>query len=502
MHANNNDVSPSSLRAKHRLTTAVVKLLLAILVSIQGRGQAAIEAQYVATGRLSTLRVTIGRLFAFFLAIISNPEKKQKVVKPIKLQKKAPSVTKKFSSLSIESILALSSSDGKKKKAKSAISKTSRESPLLAKICSATDVISPPRSSSDNVEDPPSLHSLAVEGMNFLVRLEGGIGTVSGACGARDGKGMKDLMMRHGLPLLSSAIDSCAEDVAHPHAHAHEGVSASASASAGAGAGVVLEIADVAEPPKSSGDGGDSNGGLLKHSQNIFDMDGRDLRLLISLASSPWGLPLSSPAALSHILSLILTSTKKTFLSGDTKEMEDQLLTCSELLMTVLVPFCYTAYPATAAQTEVFSKDLFNSSSAVSAMVERCSASQCTEGSDNVDVRTQGDSHAHNYMGELSGIEAKALQGVQYWTGYLSGERVDVTACADSQHVPLRGTSRTSGGWAQSAVMSDIVTDHLENIVDVFVLSPIWSRSTALQVRSQSFPRDALTAVAILNIFS
>lgn len=482
MYANNNDVSPSSPRAKHRLITAAVKLLLAILVSIQGRGQAAIEAQYVATGRLSTLRVTIGKLFAFFLAIISNPEEKQKVVKPIKLQKKAPSVTKKSSSLSVESILALSSSDSKKKKAKSAISKTSRESALLAKICCATDVISPPQSSSDNAEDPPSLHSLAVEGMNFLVCLEGGIGTVSGACGDRDGKGMKDLMMRHGLPSLSSVIDSCGDDEAHPHTHAnaHEGVSA--------GAGVVLEIADVAEPPKSSGDGGDSKNGPLKRSQNIFGMDGRDLRLLICLASSPWGLPLSSPAALSHILSLILTSTKKTLLCGDTKEMEDQLLTGSELLLTVLVPFCYTVYPATAAQTEVFSKDLFNSSSAVSAMVERCSASQCAEGSDNVDVRTQGDSHAHNYMGELSGIEAKALQGVQYWTGYLSGERVDVTACADSQHVPLRGTSRTSGGWAQSAVMSDIVTDQLENIVDVFVLSPIWSRSTALQVTITIIP--------------
>ena len=452
------------LSTLHRLTTAAVKLLLSILLSIQGRGQAAIEAQYLATGRLSSLRVTVGKLFAFFLSIISNPEKKQKFIKPVKLQKKVPSVTKKSSTLSVASILALSSSDSKKKKAKSTLSKTSTESSQLAKICSVADVISLPQSSvSDHVKEPPSLHSLAVEGMNFLVCLEGGIGTVSSV--RENGDGMKDLMTRHGLPLLSSLMDSSTGDDAHPHL--------------GAGTGAVSD-SDVADPSQSNGC--DSSDVPQECSQNIFNMDVRDLRLLICLASSPWALPLSSPTTLSSILSLILTSTRRAFLSVDTKEMEDQLMTCSELLLTVLVPFCYTVYPATATQMEVFSEEFSSSSSALSTVVERCAAAQCTEGSDIVDMRTQTGSNAHNTVNKLSGIDLKSLQGVHYWTGYLTGERVDATVCVDSQHVPVMGTSRTSGCVTQSAVASDIISDHLESILDVFVLSPIWGRSAALQV--------------------
>ena len=44
-----------------------------ILKSVQGRGLPVIEAQYKATGRLTSLNYSITKLFRFFISILSNP---------------------------------------------------------------------------------------------------------------------------------------------------------------------------------------------------------------------------------------------------------------------------------------------------------------------------------------------------------------------------------------------------------------------------------------------
>ena len=47
-------------------------VLMTLLSSIQNRGQPVVEAQYLSTGRLTSLTYTINKLFKFFLTILSS----------------------------------------------------------------------------------------------------------------------------------------------------------------------------------------------------------------------------------------------------------------------------------------------------------------------------------------------------------------------------------------------------------------------------------------------
>ena len=392
---------------------------MTILESMQGRGQAAVEAQYLATGRLSTLRTTVSKLFKFFLSVMSKPTEDKGKESNLK---------------ALNSTLSSSAREGLEKPAGAYPSSTWRKL---------------------------SGHGMSIQGLHLIMLLEGGVGRSDG--GEED---MKGLFVRYGLPLMESLVPRIVLGATSKSPAVIDSSSSSSSSSSCSSSsralveGVEDALAHVCtESRHDSGQvGGDSNG-------TLSEMEESDYHLLCCLASSPWSLPLLCPEFLHPMIQAVLSSTREALSLSDPSMQEGMLIKYLDLLMAVLTPFCYVLYPVTPAQAKCYPTQLFDST----ALVRRLF----------LPSESLGDDDAEDCGPVLESIKTivenngPETANSMYWPGCVASVKA---GGADSGK---RGLSEIENILRISAVISE----HMEGVLELFVDSPVWLRSTAMQVR-------------------
>lgn len=368
---------------------------------MQGRGQAAVEAQYVATGRLSTLRATISKLFKFFMSVMSR------------------------------------SAEGKERE-KDPYSKASNRS-ITGDALEKCQLSNPPSSGFD--WGKLSGHGMSIQGLHFIMQLEGGVGASGGG-----EEGMKDLFTRYGLPLMKSLLPSGPRSAVKSRTNT-----------------VDLSPAGVDGDSECEGVE-DSAAYLCKESGTFSEMEESDYLLLSCLVSSPWGLPLLSPKTLHSLLGTVLSSTREALSLSVPAAQEAMLIKYGDLLMSVLIPLCYMFYPATPQQAQCYPRRLFDSAVSLTRLLEyresfSANAKDCGPSSESIQA--------------LIDTNRSETENSVYWPGCIA----DWSAGgADSEY--------RSCGRESILLSSAVVSEHLRDIVACFVVSPVWLRSTAMQVGS------------------
>ena len=396
---------------------------------MQGRGQAAVEAQYVATGRLSTLRTTISKLFKFFVSVMSRPSEGKE-----KRRDQNPKATN------------------------CSIVREAPEKPL--------DAVPP---SSETDWGKLSGHGMSIQGLHFIMQLEGGVGAPNG-----DEEGMRGLFGRYGLPLMESLLPSGPHSAAQPRTIIASESLAGVDCSIGGGEGAECPATHLCKESGTENDqmlAGDSCG-------TFSEMEESDYRLLCCLVSSPWGLPLLSPRTLHSVMRAVLSSTREALSLSDPALQEAMLIKYGDLLMSILTPLCYLLYPATQQQAQCYPRRLFDSSASLAWFLE-------SRESEGADIEDCGPS-LESIKSIIDSNGSETVNSV-YWTGLLAGWS------AGGSGSPGRGDSK------QSVLLSSgVVSEHLGHILACFVESPLWLRSAAMQVGSSdlisvSLPHECLT---------
>jgi hypothetical protein len=392
-------------------------VLLTILQSMQGRGQAAVEAQYVATGRLSTLRTTISKLFEFFVSVMSRP------------------------------------AEGKDKE-------RGKDANMKASNCSiARDALEKPQinASASSGFDWAKLsgHGMSIQGLHFIMQLEGGVRASDGG-----EEGMRGLFTRFGLPLLESLLPSGPHSAAKPRTiPASMSLIGVDSSGVEGGCGGVGD--STARHCKESGTEGDQML-VVDTCGTLSGMEESDYRLLCCLVTSPWGLPLLSPKTLHSMLRAVLSSTREALSLSDPVTQEAMLIKYGDLLMSILTPLCYLLYPATPQQAQCYSRRLFDSAASLGWLLEICE-------SISADAEDCGPS-LESIKAIIDGNGSETANSV-YWPGCMAGWSAGGADSADrwcsTGSIPL-----------SSAVVSELLGD----ILACFVDCPVWLRSTAMQV--------------------
>jgi hypothetical protein len=328
-----------------------LKVLTALLSSLHGRGQATLAAVYMNTGRLSTLNTAIGKLFKFFITVISA-------------ENTTPKIT-----------------ESKQKMLK----KNKGNSSVLVN----------------------SSYEMSIRGLNYLVELEnegGGAGTGTGTCigigvGAKAGvegisaragtgagiatgtgtgtgtwvssritKGMKELFERHSPLLLESILPILPIIIDEKHKKKSTDITNKSDNENDNDNDVDSDNDDTSIHGKERYD---SNNKIENRNQNFLQnnheisfapMEDTDFRILRFLVSSPWGF-LGTPHALDSLLNVLLLSCKRMFLNNnqDVLQMEEKLLSYADMMISLLLPFSYFLYPPSDNQKLFYPDDLFNS---------------------------------------------------------------------------------------------------------------------------------------------
>ena len=316
-----------------RLIEGALKVITALLSSLQGREQSTLAAVYMNTGRLSTLNIAIGKLFKFFIAVISAPRTTSKNMETI-TQKNL-----------------------KKNNGNSSVS-------------------------------VDFSYKMSIQGLQHLVELEkdgsgggvgtgvgvgvGGMGTGTGVGVRVSDKGMRGLFARHGPHLIESILSINISDNKYEK----------------------KKSVNTSNNNNYDDNYKDDNGNIVdndndnvmnenksmkindKHINrnyfnnipenenvivNILDtMDDTDFLLLQYLVSSPWGF-LGTPHALNYLINALLINCKKINFSQNMVEVEEKLLSYADIMISLLIPFSYSLYPPSENQKIFYPDDLFNS---------------------------------------------------------------------------------------------------------------------------------------------
>ena len=329
-----------------RLIEGSLKVLTALLSTLQGRGQATLAAVYMNRGRLGTLNAIVGKLFKFFITVISAECNTHKITefkqKMVKKNNGNSSVSVNFSyEMSIRGLQYLVDLE---KERGGAGTGTGTCIGVGAKA--------------------------GVEGISAMVGRGTGTGIATGTgtwVSSGSTKGMKELFGRHSPPLLQSILPinidekhkKKTRDTTHKSDNENDIDSDNDDTIFHAKAKY-----DSSEKSKSKNENENKNQNILENNHEISfaTMDDTDFRILRFLVSSPWGF-LGTPHALGSLLNVLLLSCKRMFLNDnqDVLQMEEKLLSYADMMISLLTPFSYFLYPPSNTQKIFYPDNLFNS---------------------------------------------------------------------------------------------------------------------------------------------
>ena len=347
-----------------------MKVLAALLSSLRGRGQATLAAVYMNTGRLSTLNTAIGKLFKFFITVISAESTTAKIT-----ESKQKTV---YKSNGNSSVAVNSSYEMSIRGLQYLVELENEGGGAGTGTCMGVGAKDGVEGISSRAGTGAGIATGALTGMG--AKEVTGTGTGAGArtgTGAGTGtgrwvssgstKGMKKLFERHS-PLLLESILPIIIDEKHKKKS--------------------IDITDKSNNDNDDDSDNDSdNDDNVLHTkernnsseesknknrnQNILEnnreisfatMEDTDFRILRFLVSSPWGF-LGTPHALDSLLNVLLLSCKRMFLNNnqDVLQMEEKLLSYADIMIRLLIPFSYFLYPPSENQKLFYPDNLFNS---------------------------------------------------------------------------------------------------------------------------------------------
>lgn len=446
-----------------RLIEGALKVITALLSSLQGREQSTLAALYMNTGRLSTLNTAIGKLFKFFITVIS-----------------APHITHKTTESTLK---------------------------ILKKINGNSCV-------SVNLS-----YKMSVRGFQYLVELEkdgsgggvGGTGTGTGV-GVSD-KGMRGLFARHSPQLIESILsinisdNKCKNTKSINTSHNVD----NSNDNDDDDDNKIDKYNDIVINENESMNNKNKhitrNKNLPKNennNDNIFDtMEDTDFRLLQYLVSAPWGF-LGTPHALNYLINALLINCKKIDFSHNMLEVEEKLLSHADIMISLLVPFSYSLYPPSDNQKIFYPDDLFDSSEKWGEIYQFFEARKfisivkINENISNLDISSDLNSIKTNEdMNTLEMIKDVYNDSILQlsWPGLhlsISDSNTFSKSITNNNTSEIQKNSNYNEyGYNNNEYKKEnnrinfllnIISGKLMDVLEAFLLPSVWLQSTALQV--------------------
>jgi hypothetical protein len=325
-----------------------LKVLTALLSSLHGRGQATLAAVYMNTGRLASLNTAIGKLFKFFITVISAESTTSKITES---RQKIVKKNNGNSSVSVNSLYEMSI----------------RGLQYLVELEKEGSGTCTGVGAKAGIEE---ISARAGTGTGAGIATGTGTGTGAGTwVSGGSTKGMKELFERHSPLLLESFLPIImhekhkkkSTDITNKSDNENDNDDDSDSDNDD-------NVLHAKERNKSSEGSKNKNENRNKNvrennRENSFaTMEDRDFCILRFLVSSPWGF-LGTPHALESLLNVILFSCKRMFLNNnqDVLQMEEKLFSYADMMISLLIPFSYFLYQPSDSQKLFYPNNLFNS---------------------------------------------------------------------------------------------------------------------------------------------
>jgi hypothetical protein len=337
-----------------RLVFAASNVVMVLLTAMQGRGKAAVEAQFLATGRLKSLKSAVAKVFRFFMAVLATHA------------------------------AATASGAGAEVDLAATLPSTKILVPLTS--CHPHEGLAGAgggaAAAAGAALTPRTTAELASMALRALVKLDSDPPPTAAAASpaAVEAAGLRALFVQHGGATVDALLAAAAAE---------------------------------------------DEGGLLA-------AEAPDLALLHALVEAPWGLALRAPDATQPRLLDRLAHDAAAALGRGPAEAAAGAVGLGKLLVALLTPLAFAAYPPTATQVACYGSGLFRPTDAVAPAV-------------------------------AAALPAGAWPGVAF---LLRGGASDAEALA-------------AAGAAVAA--------RLPALLEALVLHPGWARSPALQVRRALF---------------
>ena len=419
-----------------------MKVITALLSSLQGREQSTLAAVYMNTGRLSTLNTAVGKLFKFFITVISAPH--------------------------------------------TTVKTTESTQKNLKKINGNSSV-------SVNLS-----YQMSVRGLQFLVELEkdgsgGGVGGTG--IGVSDG-GMRGLFARHSPHLIGSILCIYISDDRYKKKKLIDDYND----------GNDVVINDNKSMNNNDKHINKNNNLLKNenNNDNIFDtLEDTDFRLLQYLVSSPWGF-MGTPHALNYLINALLINCKKINFSQNMLEVEEKLISYADVMISLLIPISYSIYSPSDNQKVFYPDNLFNSTEKWSEIFQffevrkLISIDNINENISNLNINSDLNSIKNNE--DLNTLEMitdiyndSKLQ--LSWPGLnlsISDNNTAIKSITNHSKNKIQQNSNNKENGNNNNeykkennrinFLLNIISGKLIDVLEAFLMPSVWLQSTALQV--------------------
>ena len=339
-----------------------MKVLTALLSSLHGRGQATLAAVYMNTGRLASLNTAIGKLFKFFITVISAEHTTAKITE---FKQKMVNKNNGNSSISVNSSFDMSI-----RGLQYLVELENEGGGARTGTCVGVGVGA--KAGIEGISARTGTGAVAGiatgTGTGAGTETGAGTGTWAGAgtwVSSGSTKGMKELFQRHSPLLLESILPIIIDE---KHKKKSTDIANKGNNENDNDNDIDSDYIDTLVRAKERFDSDNKN---ENRNQNILEnnreisfatMEDTDFRILRFLVSSPWGF-LGTPHVLDSLLNVLLLSCKRMFLNNnqDVLQMEEKLLSYADMMISLLIPFSYFLYPPSDNQKLSYPNSLFNS---------------------------------------------------------------------------------------------------------------------------------------------